>query len=62
MPQYPPTFEVAACEAADKACASLNLQAAVAKLNNDWDAYTKAVRASKVLWLDAYLAAAKDKE
>jgi hypothetical protein len=61
MPQYPPTFEIAACEAADKACAALNLQAATAKISNDWDAYTKAVRASKVLWLDTYLANAEKK-
>ena len=54
---YPPTFKVEACEAADKACVKLNLQAAVAKLNNDWDGYVKACRAAKVLWLDSYHAA-----
>jgi hypothetical protein len=59
--QYPATFEVKACEAADEAVKPLNLQAAKAKLNDDWDAYTKAVRASKVLWLDTYLANAEKK-
>ena len=61
MAQYPPTFEVAACEAADEACKSLNLQATIAKTNGDWTAYTKAVRAGKVLWLDTYLANAEKK-
>jgi hypothetical protein len=60
MAEYPQLFEGPACDAANKACKPLDLQAAIAKTKGDWDGYVKAVRAGKVLWLDTYLAAAKD--
>jgi hypothetical protein len=60
MAEYPQLFQAEASEAANKACEYLDRQAALARVSRDWDAYTKAAKAKKVLWLDTYLAAAKD--
>jgi hypothetical protein len=62
MSQYPPLFKPLACETANKACRQLGRDASLAKVNGDWDAYTKAVRAKKILWLDTYLAAAEGED
>ncbi len=60
MTQYPQLFEAEACEKADEACKPLDRQAALARVNHDWDAYTKAAKAKKTLWLDTYLAAVRE--